>query len=223
MLENSSSPDETACAAGRFAAGEDPAKREQILDGAKRVFMRLGFDAASMNDITREAGVSKGTIYVYFESKDDLFAAFMERERMRTAASMRDILDGSEEVEEGLSRFGLAFVQRVTSDETISAMRTMISVASRMPILSQRFFQGDSMNISFFLERFFIRQITRGALQVNDVSLASRHFIDLCSGTFIKMRLFGHMTEPPRPEEIEKHVASAVKLFMAGYGVNNCP
>lgn len=53
-------------ASGRFAAGEDPAKRRQILDGAKRVFMRMGFDAASMNDVTREAGVSKGTLYVYF-------------------------------------------------------------------------------------------------------------------------------------------------------------
>ena len=47
---------------GRPAAGEDPVKREQILDGALCVFMQMGFDAASMNDITREAGVSKGTL-----------------------------------------------------------------------------------------------------------------------------------------------------------------
>lgn len=46
-------------AGGRFAAGEDPAKRQQILAGAKRVFMKMGFDAASMNDVTREAGVPR--------------------------------------------------------------------------------------------------------------------------------------------------------------------
>lgn len=223
MVDDMTSPSETACGAGRFAAGEDPAKREQILDGAKRVFMRLGFDAASMNDITREAGVSKGTIYVYFESKDDLFAAIMERERMRVAASMRDILDGSEEAEEGLLRFGVAFTQRITSVETISAMRTMISVASRMPVLSQHFFQGDSMNIGFFLERFLIRQIARGSLSTSDVSLAARHFIDLCTGTFLKMRLFGYMSEPPSREDIEQHIASAVKLFVAGYGATKAP
>ena len=45
---------------GRHAAGEDPAKRAQILEGARQVFMNVGFDAASMNDITRAAGVSKG-------------------------------------------------------------------------------------------------------------------------------------------------------------------
>jgi AcrR family transcriptional regulator len=58
---------------GRLAAGQDPAKRQQILEGADRVFSQMGFDAASMNDITREAGVSKGTIYVYFDSKEELF------------------------------------------------------------------------------------------------------------------------------------------------------
>ncbi|MCO5731804.1 TetR/AcrR family transcriptional regulator [Rhizobium sp. SSA_523] len=220
MLENKCPRSGAALAAGRFAAGEDPAKREQILDGAKRVFMRLGFDAASMNDITREAGVSKGTIYVYFQNKDDLFAAIMERERTRLAESMRDILDGSEEVEDGLYRFGVAFAERVTSHETISAMRTMISVAPRMPILSQRFFQDDSMNIRFFLERFLIRQIARGVLRMDDVSQAARHFLELSTGTFMKMRLFGHMAQPPSRAEIEKQINSAVRLFMAGYGAS---
>ena len=57
-------------APNRRVAGQDPVKRQQILDGAKQVFLSVGFDAASMNDITREAGVSKGTIYVYFGGKD---------------------------------------------------------------------------------------------------------------------------------------------------------
>jgi len=82
---------ETGCPgnpAGRFAAGEDPAKREQIVAGAWRVFKRKGFDAASMNDITREAGVSKGTIYVYFSNKEDLFAALVDHHRQEFATSM---------------------------------------------------------------------------------------------------------------------------------------
>ena len=66
---------------GRPAAGQDPAKRQQIIEGARRVFIDMGFDAASMNDITREAGVSKGTIYVYFANKEELFEALIEEER----------------------------------------------------------------------------------------------------------------------------------------------
>ena len=54
---------------------EDSSKRRQILDGARKVFMDLGFDGASMNEIARSAGVSKGTLYVYFADKNRLFEA----------------------------------------------------------------------------------------------------------------------------------------------------
>ena len=72
---------EAAPRRGRPRAGHDPVKRRQIIDGARRVFINMGFDAASMKDITREAGVSKGTLYVYFENKERLFAAIVDEER----------------------------------------------------------------------------------------------------------------------------------------------
>ena len=203
---------------GRFAAGEDPAKREQILDGAKRVFMTVGFDAASMNDITREAGVSKGTIYVYFDGKDDLFRAIMERERGLLARSMRDVLDEQVDAAEGLYRFASAFAARITREETISAMRTMIGVVPRMPKLSKRFFNADNLNVRTVLEDFISRQALEGQLVVDDVSMAARQFIDLSTGTFFKLCLFGDMSEPPDEAEIDHVVSAAVRVFMAAYG-----
>lgn len=218
MSDESYAGCEATVQSGRFAAGEDPAKREQILDGAKRVFMTVGFDAASMNDITREAGVSKGTIYVYFQSKDDLFAAIMERERGRLARSMQDVLEGSSAAEEGLHRFGVAFAKRVTQEETVSAMRTMIGVVPRMPKLSRRFFNDDSMNVRTVLEDFIGRQVEQGYLAVDDISLAARQFIEMATGTFFKLRLFGDMTEAPSDAEIERITSSAVRVFLAAYG-----
>ncbi len=53
--------------------GAGDAKIRQILDGARAVFLAVGFDGASMNEIARAAGVSKGTLYVYFPSKVGLF------------------------------------------------------------------------------------------------------------------------------------------------------
>ena len=50
-------------------AQQDSAKCRQIMDGAREVFLAQGFDAASMGEIARKAGVSKGTLYVYFDSK----------------------------------------------------------------------------------------------------------------------------------------------------------
>ncbi len=62
---------------------EDSSKRRQILDGARKVFMDLGFDGASMNEIARSAGVSKGTLYVYFADKNRLFEAIVEERSAR--------------------------------------------------------------------------------------------------------------------------------------------
>src|ERR1700740_2399648 len=61
---------------------EESSKRRQILDGARRVFLELGFDGASMGEIARVAGVSKGTLYVYFADKHHLFEAIVEQENL---------------------------------------------------------------------------------------------------------------------------------------------
>ena len=61
---------------------EDSSKRRQIIDGARKVFMDLGFDGASMGEIARSAGVSKGTLYVYFADKSRLFEAIVEEESL---------------------------------------------------------------------------------------------------------------------------------------------
>lgn len=202
---------------GRFAAGEDPVKREQILDGAHQVFMKLGFDAASMNDITREAGVSKGTIYVYFQNKEDLFAAIVARERERITLKMRDILAGSEEVEDGLYRFGIGFSTHISSKRAINAMRTVIGVVDRMPTLCQRFFSTPS-NVRTVLDDFIRRHVALGALKIDDTDMAARQFIELASGTLFKFRLFGDLDDVPPQEELDRIVKSAVRVFMAAYG-----
>src|SRR6478752_1001546 len=106
--------DDTPSTGGRWAAGEDPAKRRQILDGARRVFMKLGFDAASMNDVTREAGVSKGTLYVYFANKEELFTAMMETERAAFVASVRNTLKETSDPATALHNFGITFVAHLT-------------------------------------------------------------------------------------------------------------
>src|SRR3974390_139978 len=70
---------------------EDSAKRRQIVEGARQIFLSQGFDAASMNDIARTAGVSKGTLYVYFADKEELFAAIVEEECAAHAEGVFDL------------------------------------------------------------------------------------------------------------------------------------
>jgi AcrR family transcriptional regulator len=87
---------------------EDSSKRRQILDGAGKVFMDLGFDGASMNEIARAAGVSKGTLYVYFTDKSRLFEAIVEDEALEKAKIAYN-LDPGRDVETTLQ--GLAVLR----------------------------------------------------------------------------------------------------------------
>jgi AcrR family transcriptional regulator len=54
-------------------------RRDQILQAATVVFARLGFHKARMEDIVKEAGLSKGAVYWYFDSKDEIITTILDR------------------------------------------------------------------------------------------------------------------------------------------------
>jgi AcrR family transcriptional regulator len=184
------------------------------------VFKRKGFDAASMNDITREAGVSKGTIYVYFSNKEDLFVALVDHHRNEFATSMRHILEGTEEVREGLEQFGKAFANKMICSDMIPAMRSVLGVIDRMPKLAQRFFLSAPNNVRTVLLDFIEHQVEIGHLKVDDPELAARQYIELSTGTFFKLRLFGELEGPVPDEELDRVISSAINVFMAAYGTD---
>ncbi|WDZ76129.1 TetR/AcrR family transcriptional regulator [Ensifer adhaerens] len=203
---------------GRHAAGEDPAKREQILEGARRAFLSQGFDAASMNDITREAGVSKGTLYVYFENKEDLFKALIIKGKTRVVQTAKHALNDHDDVEESLYDFGVTLTTSMTSEETIRSMRMVIGVIDRMPHLAERFFSEAPENGYTVLKAYLDRQVPTGVLDIDNTEIAARQFIEMAQAGLFKHRLFGGMCSAPPREQIEATVTAAVRVFMSAYG-----
>jgi AcrR family transcriptional regulator len=67
------------------------ARREHILEAAELCFARAGFHRTTMQDISREAGVSLGALYVYFKSKEDLIAGLSERDRARIGDDLAQV------------------------------------------------------------------------------------------------------------------------------------
>jgi AcrR family transcriptional regulator len=203
---------------GRPAAGHDPAKRKQIIDGARRVFIEMGFDAASMNDITREAGVSKGTIYVYFNNKEELFEALIEEERRSIFSDLYSALERGEEVRDTLIRFGMALAAKIVSDKVVHAQRTVIGICERIPELGARFYERGPKIGHGKLVEFFEKAIAKGELRIPDLQLAAYQLTDLCLAGYYRQRLFGYMTEAPHPDEVRKTVISGVDVFLKAYG-----
>jgi AcrR family transcriptional regulator len=72
-----------------------PATRERILDGTERLLGRLGYQKTTMDDLAREAGVSKRTLYFYFASKEEIALASIDRIVERLCARLQEIAAGA--------------------------------------------------------------------------------------------------------------------------------
>jgi AcrR family transcriptional regulator len=203
---------------GRPAAGQDPVKRKQIVDGARRVFIDMGFDAASMNDITREAGVSKGTIYVYFANKEELFEAIVEEERGSIFNNLYGALGSGDGLRETLINFGMALSFKITCDKVISAQRTVIGVSERMPDLGKRFYERGPMHGHKVFMDFLEAAAKKGLLEMEDISLAAFQFTDLAMAGLFRQCIFAYRNDPPSDEEIRYVVTAGVDIFLKAYG-----
>ena len=201
---------------GRRVAGQDPAKRNQILDGAKRCFMDAGFDAASMNEITASSGVSKGTLYVYFEDKAAILEALIEREKTAALSAFAQTLNAGGTTREAMTRFGIQVTTRLTSPEVIRAQRMVLGITDRLPQIAQRFFAGDTFSAHTTLKAFL--DARPDEFDIDDTDLAARQFLELAMASIYKRRLFGNLQNPAEPSHIEYVVGKAVDMFLSYYG-----
>lgn len=203
---------------GRPAAGTDPLKRRQIVEGARRVFTSVGFDAASMSDIAREADVSKATLYVYFTSKEQLFADICAERRDRSISELIAMLDRERPLAEVLDAFGRETLRRMLGPYVIAAHRIVIGVVERMPELGRELFESGPRRLTEDLASFLAHHAAAGNLTIDDARLAAAQFLELSQATVFRRMIYGGDTEPAIDEAAIEHVVgSAVRVFMAAY------
>jgi AcrR family transcriptional regulator len=197
-------------------APKDSAKQRQIMEGARAVFLERGFDAASMGEIARRAGVSKGTLYVYFESKEELFETIFEVESRAQAEQVFSLDHADRDVEAVLTRLGRAYVRFMCQPARLSPLRTVISIAGRMPALGQRFYDAGPATGVARLRAYLDAQCEAGILTVEDCELAAAQFLDSCQSTLFKPMMFA-AAPPPSDDRIGHVVGVAVRCFLAAY------
>jgi AcrR family transcriptional regulator len=194
---------------------EDGSKRRQILDGARKVFMDLGFDGASMNEIARAAGVSKGTLYVYFADKNRLFEAIVEDEALEKGRTEFN-LDPARDVETTLREFGRAYISSMCRPGGGSSIRTVMAIAERMPEVGRRFYENVLAYTINRLAEYLQARIAAGDLSIDDSELAAAQFMQMCQATLFLPFVFQAEPAPP-PERIARVVDSATRLFLQTY------
>ncbi|MET4635408.1 TetR/AcrR family transcriptional regulator [Kaistia defluvii] len=197
-------------------AGQDSRKREQIMRGASQVFLEKGFDAASMNDIARAAGVSKGTLYVYFANKEQLFVELISTEKREEVFRIVSLDFENHDVEAVLKKFGRELCAILTKPYYIKAMRSVFSIINRMPEIGIEFYSNGPLLCTELLAKYLEAQTKAGVLEIEDSLLAAQQFVELSQSGIMRSVLFG-VIDTPGPTEIARRVDSAVKIFMKAY------
>jgi AcrR family transcriptional regulator len=199
-------------------AADDSGKRRQIVHGARAVFLARGFDAASMSDIARAAGVSKGTLYVYFDNKEQLFEAIVMEECLAHAEGVFNLDPADHDVKGALTRLGMAYVDFLCSAEKASALRTVIAIADRMPEIGRVFYEtGPAVGIAK-LASYLRAQTEAGVLTIEDHEVAASQFMESCKSTLFMPVLF-NFQPAPKTDAIKHVVDITVRNFVRAYGV----
>lgn len=190
------------------------ARRKAIVDAAWEVFQANGFERTSMSDISARVGGSKATLYSYFKSKDELFAAAMEqavRERLDNAF---DLAAASGDIRDRLLGFASAYMKMRLASDMIAADRALIAQADQSDlglVLLRRFVTPEWEKLAVTLER----EMETGGLRRALPYLAAMHFRGLIESDLLERRLHGDDTITP--ENVDSAVTTGVDAFLRAY------
>jgi AcrR family transcriptional regulator len=199
----------------RLVADEDSSKRRQILEGARKVFMDLGFDGGSMGENPRAAGVSKGTLYVYFADKSRLFEAIVEEETL-SQGKVTFNFDPERDPTAMLTEFGRAYIAMICRPGGGSAIRTVMAIAERMPEVGRRYYEHVLEHTINRLAGYLDARVKLKELAIDDCQLAASQFLLMCQASLFLPFIF-QAAPPPSPERIAQVIDSATRMFLAGY------
>lgn len=192
-------------------------KFDQVLDGARRVFMADGFEGASVDEISRVANVSKATLYSYFPDKRLLFMEVATAECQRVAREAMDSIDMEADPREVLTQTGRHFLRFITSDFGQRIFRICVAEAERFPELGRKFYSSGPEVFRTEMAAYFRQAQARGQLRIEDHIMAADQFGELCKADVWPRLIFG-VTKQVSDAEIVRVVENAVQTFLARYG-----
>lgn len=199
-----------------MAETDDSPKRSQILEGARQVFLEAGYEGASMSLIAREAGVSKGTLYVYFPGKEELFAAVVRQACQMSAGPAFDMLAREPDIFRAMCLAGKGFLNFLLRPETLAIHRVVIAESAKFPELGRAFYAaGPAVNIERVGD-FLRTRVASGDLEIDDPELAAMQFLELCKAGLLQKRQM-QIIDTPSPERVDYVIEQAVRLFLRGY------
>lgn len=189
-------------------------KREAILTVAKEVFREVGYERASMAMISARVGGSKATLYSYFKSKNELFAAAMTEAMEEQGDDMIRGLDPENpDLEAVLTRFGRAYLRLLTSPDALAMTRVAVSEGINSSLGADLYARGPGRGLDL-VTRYLTELVEKGAVRDCNPRIAAAHLLQMMEAGIVQPQLFG----APTKIDQEEVICATVKAWILAYG-----
>lgn len=187
------------------------ATRQRILRVAAREFARLGFDQANINTIAELSGMGKGTIYLYFENKRELFLSMLRAIAQTQLTAIRGALAPAGSLQQRLERLFLAFVDLASAyDDSFNVfMSALYGVNRAFQDEATKLLRNYSAVIALMLEE----SQARGEISCPDIDACALMVISLTESYVLSARVLGQS-----PQEIARQATAVARLILEGIG-----
>ncbi|ROR23028.1 TetR family transcriptional regulator [Comamonas sp. BIGb0124] len=192
------------------------AKRAEVVAAAVTVFMERGYDRTSMEDIRERAGCSKGTLYSYFPSKDDLFVqALLDATAQEASNMVWETREQNESASAFLQRFGVSFLKTLYAPRFQALRRLAFSTPTGE--VGSTVYEQVVKPYETRIAGVLTALMSDGKLRQANAGIAAHHFGGLLESELLLKFLLRAVGEPTE-EALEAAASRAVTAFLAAYG-----
>jgi AcrR family transcriptional regulator len=193
-------------------------RRDVILDVARECFVEEGYGATSMSMIAQRLGGSKGTLYNYFRSKEELFDAVIRRSCDRLHDEM-DLAPDSDDMRARLLALAEGFLNHLLSPQALAIHRIVVGEGQRFPELARLFYEAGPRRGIARTADLMTGLMDQGVLRRADPVIAAHQFKDLAVSGAHQLRLWG-VIDDLTTEETRRRAEIAVDTFLRAYAAD---
>lgn len=191
------------------------ARRQAIVDVAKEAFSKQGFENTSMSEIASRVGGSKATLYNYFSSKAEIFAAVMESSAHEQIAAAFDLPADDCDIRTFLLNLGLHYLNFVIEPEIMAIRKMAINEADRSEI-GRQFYENGPKKGWLKVSRYLQQQMDRKKIIAADAWVCAMHLKGLLESEVVEPYALGVFPHPDK--EALNHMAErAINVFLRAY------
>ncbi|ENU93368.1 MULTISPECIES: TetR/AcrR family transcriptional regulator [Acinetobacter] len=195
---------------------KDLEKRAKILQAAKSIFLKMGYHATNMNQIAKEAGVTKLTVYNHFQDKNNLFMCAIQESCEESIRAKQFELTADSDFKQALLLMCQRALNIIYLPEALKLDCVLFELAAEQSPLTRQFFDASHTRMCHVWCDFFEQAIAFKFIQADEPIKQTELIISLLLGIRHQQVLLG-LAPVPTADEIDQMIQHAIEIFLLKY------